>query len=189
MDAEEFWNLIERARGMAVDLADVEDIAEQATVLLAGYAPRDILGAERVLQELMAASDRAPLRAAAWVISGDSPCFDEGFDYFRGWLIAQGREVFEGVVAHADRLAGLPEISASAPEGIEPDGEEILGIARDAYERATGAELPEDAVTLDHPVVGPDHDFDDRERTAALLPRLTALYPGRPGPARGLDGG
>lgn len=39
MDAEEFWNLIGRARGMAVDPADVEDIAEQATVLLAGYAP------------------------------------------------------------------------------------------------------------------------------------------------------
>lgn len=178
MDADEFWNLIERARGMAVDLADVEDIAEQATVLLAGHAPRDILGAERVLQELMAASDRAPLWAAAWVISGGSPCFDEGFDYFRGWLIAQGREVFERVVAHADQLAELPEISASAPEGIEPDGEEILGIAQDAYERATGTELPEGAFALDHPAVDPDLGFDDRERMTALLPRLTALYPG-----------
>ncbi|MER5400240.1 DUF4240 domain-containing protein [Streptomyces sp. NPDC002599] len=178
MDTEEFWNLIERARGTAVDLADVEDIAERATVLLAGYAPRDILGAEQVLQELMAASDRVPLRAAAWVISGGSPCFDEGFDYFRGWLIAQGREVFERVVAHADRLAELPEISASAPEGIEPDGEGILGIAQDAYERATGAEPPEDVFTFDDPAVDPDHDFDDRERMTALLPRLTALYPG-----------
>ncbi|MFF8534775.1 DUF4240 domain-containing protein [Streptomyces sp. NPDC015532] len=180
MNAEEFWNLIERARGTAADPTDAEDIAEQATVLLAGYGPRDILGAERVLRELMAASDRAPLRAAAWVISGGSPCFDEGFDYFRGWLIAQGREVFEGVVAHADGLAELSEIRASAPEGIEPDGEELLGIARDAYERATGAELPEDAFTFDRPAADPDLDFDDRERMTALLPRLTALYPGRP---------
>lgn len=163
---------------MAADLADAQDIAEQATALLAGYAPRDILDAERVLQELMAASDRAPLWTAARVISGGGPCFDEGFDYFRGWLIAQGREVFEGAVADADRLAELPEIRASAPEEIEPDGEEILGIARDAYERATGAELPESAFTLNRPAVGPDLDFDDRERMTALLPRLTALYPG-----------
>ncbi|MCX4989846.1 DUF4240 domain-containing protein [Streptomyces sp. NBC_00638] len=170
--------MIERARGMAADLADAQDIAEQATALLAGYAPRDILDAERVLQELMAASDRAPLWTAARVISGGGPCFDEGFDYFRGWLIAQGREVFEGAVADADRLAELPEIRASAPEEIEPDGEEILGIARDAYERATGAELPESAFTLNRPAVGPDLDFDDRERMTALLPRLTALYPG-----------
>ncbi|MFG1807881.1 DUF4240 domain-containing protein [Streptomyces sp. NPDC049040] len=138
--------------------------------------PQDILDVARILQELMAASDRLPLRAAARVISG-GPCSDEGFDYFRGWLIAEGRGVFEGVVADADRLAELPEIQMAAPEGIEPDGEEILGIAQDAYERATGAELPEDVVTLAHPEADPEVDFDDRERMTALLPRLTALYP------------
>ncbi|MFG2480763.1 DUF4240 domain-containing protein [Streptomyces fagopyri] len=180
MNADEFWALIERARAMPAAPADTEDIAEQATVLLAGHAPQDILGAERILQELLATSDRAPLRAAAWVISGRSSGLDEGFDYFRGWLIAQGQRVFEDVITDADRLAGIPEIRASAPEAIEPDGEEILGIARDAYARATGAEPPEDVFTLDVPASDADLGFvfDDRERMTALLPRLTALYPG-----------
>ncbi|MEU9135433.1 hypothetical protein AB0D33_05585 [Streptomyces sp. NPDC048404] len=39
MNAEEFWNLIERARGMATDPTDAEDFAEQATVLLARTPP------------------------------------------------------------------------------------------------------------------------------------------------------
>ncbi|MEU1534958.1 DUF4240 domain-containing protein [Streptomyces fagopyri] len=179
MHTDEFWTLIERARAMSADPADTEDVAERATVLLAGYAPRDILGAERILRELPAMSDRAPLWAAAWIVSGRGSCDDEGFDCFRGWLIAQGRVVFESIVADADRLAGLPEIRASAPEPIEPDGEEILGIARDAHERATGAELPGDVLTHDVPTseADPGSVFDDRERLTALLPRLTALYP------------
>ncbi|MFE5142409.1 DUF4240 domain-containing protein [Streptomyces fagopyri] len=180
MNADEFWTLIERARAMSGDPADTEDVAERAAVLLAGYAPRDILGAERILHELMATSDRPPLWAAAWIVSGRGSFADEGFDYFRGWLIAQGRVVFESIVADADRLAGLPEIHASAPEPIEPDGEEILGIARDAYGRATGAELPEDVLTPDVPAseADPGSVLDDRERMTPLLPRLTALYPG-----------
>ena len=53
----------------------------------------------------MAGSYWTPLWAAAYVINGG--CSDDGFDYCRGWLILQGREVFEHVVADPRTLFGL----------------------------------------------------------------------------------
>ncbi|MFF5497583.1 DUF4240 domain-containing protein [Streptomyces aquilus] len=41
-------------------------------------------------------------------------CSDDGFDYFRGWPIAQGREDFERATADPDALAELPAVRASS---------------------------------------------------------------------------
>ena len=41
----------------------------------------------------------------AFIVNGGAS--DDGFDYFRGWLIAQGREVFEGTLAKPDSLADV----------------------------------------------------------------------------------
>ncbi|NUK02936.1 DUF4240 domain-containing protein [Streptomyces lunaelactis] len=176
MDIEHFWNLIDQARGKAVDSSDA-DIANQATVLLAAQEPQQILDAQQILWDLMAASYQAPLWAAAYLINGG--CSDDGFDYFRGWLITQGRTAFEQVIADTDRLADLPAVHAAAVEGIDLEGEQTLSIAWDAYERATGTELPSDAFTINYPNLDPawDFDFDDHSRIAARLPRIAALYP------------
>jgi hypothetical protein len=45
------------------------------------------------LSGLLAASYRTVLWAAACLINGGYS--DDGFEYFRGWLIVQGRDVFE----------------------------------------------------------------------------------------------
>ncbi|WP_316741602.1 DUF4240 domain-containing protein [Streptomyces sp. MK7] len=105
-------------------------------------------------------------------------CSDAGFDYFRGWLIARGREAFERVVADPDALAEVPSVRASATDGIDLDGEEALNIVWNAHVMATGKQLPADAFTIRYPELGPtwDFDFDDRGETARRLPRLAALY-------------
>lgn len=119
----------------------------------------------------------SPLWAAAYLINGG--CSDDGFDYFRGWLIAQGRTVFEQVTADVDCLADLPAVQAAEAEGIDLDGEQTLSIAWDAYEIATGTELPSDAFTINYPDLDPawDFDFDDHSEVAARLPRIAALFP------------
>ncbi|MET7636952.1 DUF4240 domain-containing protein [Streptomyces sp. NPDC005078] len=177
MDIEQFWNLIDQARGSASDSTDADDIASQATALLAAHEPQQILAAQQILWDLMAASYQAPLWAAAYLINGG--CSDDGFDYFRGWLIAQGRTVFEQVTADVDCLADLPAVQAAEAEGIDLDGEQTLSIAWDAYETATGTELPSDAFTINYPDLDPawDFDFDDHSEVAARLPRIAALYP------------
>ncbi|MET9518004.1 DUF4240 domain-containing protein [Streptomyces sp. NPDC002994] len=175
MDIEQFWNLMDQARGRAVDSSDADDIAHHATALLATHEPQQIRDAQQTLWDLMAASYQAPLWAAAYLINGG--CSDDGFDYFRGWLIAQGRTAFEQVIADANHLADLPAVQAAAEAGIDLEGEQTLSIAWDAYERATGTELPSDAFTINYPNLDPawNFDFDDHSRIAAQLPRIAAL--------------
>ena len=53
----------------------------------------------------MADSYRSSLWAAVYVINGG--CSHDGFDYFRGWLMLQGRETFGQAVADPGSLADL----------------------------------------------------------------------------------
>ncbi|WP_030456014.1 hypothetical protein [Herbidospora cretacea] len=53
-----------------------------------------------------------------------------------------------------------------------------LGVAWDAYQAATGEQLPPEAFTIRYPQLDPDweFDFDDEAQMCRRLPRLTDLY-------------
>lgn len=91
MNKQQFWQLIEAARNQASNPHDGEAVAREAASLLASRPVEEILAAEQVLWDLMVDFCTNPLWAAAYIANGG--CSDDGFDYFRGWLIAQGREV------------------------------------------------------------------------------------------------
>jgi hypothetical protein len=175
MDIRQFWKLIEDARVRVDDAADSEAIAARAAVLLSTFPRKEIVAAQRVLGGLLAASYQNALWAAASLINGG--CGDDGFDYFRGWLILQGREVFDRSLADPDSLADLPVIGSPALDRPPVECEETLYIAMRAYRAATGAELPADAFTIRYPE--PDAGwylhFDDRTQMEQRLPRLTVL--------------
>ncbi|MBB4967837.1 DUF4240 domain-containing protein [Saccharothrix violaceirubra] len=173
MDIDGFWQLVDTARA---DVPDADEVAARVSALLAALPREEIVAADRVFEELLASSYRTPLWAAAYVVNGG--CSDDGFDYFRGWLIVQGRETFERVVADPDALADLPVVREAAEEGDEFDCEEALGIASDAYRAKTGEELPLDPDPPVLPVLEADFDFDDEEEVRERLPRLAALYYG-----------
>ena len=178
MDMQQFWKLIEDARRQVPDPADGEEVAARAAALLSAYPREEIVAAEQVLGELMAWSYRTPLWAAAYVINGG--CSNDGFDYFRGWLILQGREVFEHVVADPDALADLPVIRARALGAACLECEDTLYIASRAHRAATGEDLPPDPFPIRYreldldPVW--DFDFDDGTEMKRRLPRLAALF-------------
>ncbi|MFD5827688.1 DUF4240 domain-containing protein [Lentzea sp. NPDC060358] len=176
MDSNTFWKLIADARAAVADPSDTEAVVAAATDLLADRPPAEIVAAQQVLWDLMAASYLNPLWAAAYVINGG--CSDDGFDYFRGWLLTQGRETYEAVLADPDALAGLPVVVAAAESGEELEGEDALSIAWNAHIKATGMQLPQDAFRIRYPELDPqwDFDFDDGAEMAARLPRLAALY-------------
>lgn len=178
MDIRQFWRLIEDARGQVPDPTDPEAVADRASALLAEQPRERIVAAQQVLWDLVAASCRAPLWAAAYLINGG--CSDDGFDYFRGWLITQGREVFDRAVADPDSLAGLPAVRAACTgAGPDLDGEATLAIAWDAHLTATGEELPADAFTIRYQDLDPAwrFDFGDTAEVARRLPALAALWP------------
>ena len=176
MDNQGLWELIEAARGQVRDPADAEAVAARAARLLSARPPGEIVAADEVLWGLMADSYRNPLWAAAYLVNGG--CSDDGFEYFRGWLIMQGREVYERVVADPDALAGLAAIRAKAPSGRPVECEDTLYIASRAYRALTGGELPGVRSGPNYPGLDPewDFDFDDRAEMARRLPRLAALF-------------
>ncbi|MFF4344435.1 DUF4240 domain-containing protein [Kitasatospora sp. NPDC001540] len=177
MDIDEFWTLIEQARGPQPDAGPDEGVAVagRAVALLARRPVAEIRAAGLVLDGLLADSYRAPLWGAAYLLNGG--CSDDGFDYFRGWLLVQGREVFERVVADPDLLAGLPVVRAAVAAGIDLDCEEALGIAWHAYRAAAGADLPLPGSPVRLPDLDPewDFDFDDHDELSRRLPRLARL--------------
>ncbi|MEU0885330.1 DUF4240 domain-containing protein [Lentzea sp. NPDC005914] len=176
MDSNTFWTLIADARASVTDPSDSEAVAAAASTLLAARPPAEIVAAQQVLWDLLALSYRNPLWAAAYLINGG--CSDDGFDYFRGWLLLQGREVFEAALADPDSLAALPAVIAAAETGMEFECELALNIAWNAHLAATDMKLPEDAFTIRYPELDPDwdFDFDDSAELATRLPRLAALF-------------
>ena len=173
---QRFWQLVEEARAGSSG----GGVAHAVVALLARREVGEIVAAQQSLWTLMARSYRSPLWAAAFLINGG--CSDDGFDYFRGWLILQGRETFERVVADPDSLAGLDAVRAAVAYGLDLDGEEALSIAWEACRRATGEQLPAGSFRVRYPELDQawNFDFDDMTEMRRRLPRLAALFEGEP---------
>ncbi|MFJ7281035.1 DUF4240 domain-containing protein [Kitasatospora sp. NPDC098663] len=176
MNIHQFWKLIDEARSQVPTPDNGAAVARRAVALLALRPAEEIIAAQQILWKLMADSYRAPLWGAAYMINGGGS--DDLFDYFRGWLITQGRATFESVITDPDRLAELPAVRVFAADGIDIECEEALTIAWDAHREATGEELPDDPFTIQYPVLDPDwgFDFGDGDQLSRRLPRLAALY-------------
>jgi hypothetical protein len=82
-------------------------------------------------------------------------CSDDGFDYFRGWLISQGRTVFEAALENPDSLADVVPDDAEADFGFED--EDMLNLARRAWLEKTGSS---------------DDDFDEQRGEVGTYPPL-----------------
>lgn len=164
MTEDRFWALIEQHVTGRPELdVDVSGLRGALEELPAG----EIVSFDEIFCRLHRASYSWRLWGAAYLINGG--CSDDGFDYFRAWLIAQGRTVFEKALADPDSLV---EHSA---EGVEC--EEMLGAAWDAYQSVTGGkDLP--CVPYDHPRLGERWAFDDRAEMKKRYPRLFERYAG-----------
>ena len=172
MRTDDFWAVI--ARATADRPASPAEVAKRAAADLATRDPEEIVAWGRHLNKVMVASGTEDLWAAAYLINGG--CSDEGFDSFRGWLIAHGREAVAQSVKAPDSLADMPAVRAAADNGAAFEAGEVLAIATDAYAQATGEEMP----VGERPVTRPDAaelwDFDNEEEMQRRLPRLSELF-------------
>ncbi|WP_232836398.1 DUF4240 domain-containing protein [Lentzea terrae] len=99
---DDFWALLDSARA---DARNCCAVVSNATTLLAQRPVPEIIAAHQAVQRLMDASYLRDLWAAAYLIlHGRS---DDSFDYFRAYLLTQGRHVFESAVSDPDSLAHL----------------------------------------------------------------------------------
>jgi hypothetical protein len=172
MRTDDFWAVIGRAT--ADRPASPAEVAKRAAADLATRDPEEIVAWGRHLDKVMVASGTENLWAAAYLINGG--CSEEGFDSFRGWLIAHGREAVARSVKSPDSLADVPAVRAAAENGAVFEAEEVLSIAADAYQQATGSEMPAEERPVTRPEAGDLWDFDDEEEMRRRLPKLSALF-------------
>jgi hypothetical protein len=168
MDRQGFWDTIARARASVEDTyGDTEEFAEVLTDVLAELEPAEIAAFDREFQQLQAESYRIDLWAAAYLICGGAS--DDAFDYFRAWLVAQGRAAWDSTLTSPDSLANLLDPTVDA----DFDGELVMYAAPTAHERVTNSPLPPTA-TPAAVLAGDPFDFDDDAELESRLPRLYA---------------
>ncbi|WP_328387288.1 DUF4240 domain-containing protein [Streptomyces sp. NBC_00400] len=166
MDETEFWELIDGSREAAA--GDPEEQADALVERLLGLDPDAVVDFARHFEARYNRAYSWDLWAAASVMLGGAG--DDAFDYFRCWLIAQGREVFEGALHDPDQLA---ELLDDFDEAVDGDAEELGYAADEAYEQLTGGVMPD--LGLPAPPrepVGTYLDFDDDRSMAERFPTL-----------------
>jgi hypothetical protein len=165
MDRDAFWRIIDNSRcGSDLD-RQIEKLNERLTALSA----EELIEFERHLTTLSCESYSWDLWGAAYLINGG--CSDDGFEYFRSWLIAQGRSTFESAVVDPDSLADLPDL------GGDVELEELSYVAQRAYEDKTGKPLPDEVYQgVQRRELGEDWDFDDPGEMARRYPKLFAKF-------------
>jgi hypothetical protein len=103
--------------------------------LLKKLPPDEICEFDRHFVRRRMEAYRWDLWAVAYIINGG--CSDDGFEYFRCWLIGQGQKAYETVLASPEK------ISRWIKEDEETfEGESLMYAASDAYEAVTTEEMP-----------------------------------------------
>jgi hypothetical protein len=161
MNAHEFWEMIEdgvdRNDPTELDVSALEEALQDSS-------PEEIVDYATHFERLLRLSYTNDLWGAAYIINGG--CSDDGFEYFRGWLIGMGREAFEEALEDPDSL-----IEVAVPD---VECEDILYAHTAVYEDLTGEEMPELDLDDEEP---PDDDedewdFDDDAEMKKRYPQL-----------------
>ena len=162
MNRDEFWRIIDNAIS---NVSDTSEVGPAVTKSLEQLDPSAIISFKQHQLDVEAESYRWDLWAVAFIINGG--CSDDGFDYFRAWLVANGRDRF-------DKAMSNPE---SVGEWADEDGdyEDMLYVADAAYENKTGNKLPYDSINKSRPTdpVGNSWDEDELE---TMYPALCQKY-------------
>jgi hypothetical protein len=126
---ENFWALIDHSAALeATPEAQLADLRASLNRLSASQ----IADFERMFNETMRQSYSWDLWGAAYLANGGAS--DDGFEYFRCWLISKGRTVFHKVVASPDSLADLLAPGSAG----DFEFEDFAYVAREAWQAKTG---------------------------------------------------
>jgi len=162
MTRDEFWDLVNSTRPKGFWAALHAGALE---VRLEALSEDEIISFEQHFRQLMAESYRWDLWGAAYIVNGG--CSDDSFEYFRAWLISQGRRYYEKCLADPEAVG-----SRASKDGDTED-EEFMYCAFEAFKEKTGRDLPQvDVPRPPHPI-GESWQENDLPR---LYPKLAKKF-------------
>jgi hypothetical protein len=167
LDEPRFWDIIDSAGRTALD--DPERQLAVVRERLGGLSPKELVEFHTLFNRRMADAYTWDLWGAAYLINGG--CSDDGFAYFRAWLISRGQSVYSAALRDPDSLSSIVD-----PDRDDYEFEALWGAAQEVYEETTGSEMPADDSAWPAEPTGVRWDFDDDEQVAWRLPALAELY-------------
>jgi hypothetical protein len=162
MTEEQFWGLIDRARDGRAESADADRLA----AVLRPLSTDEIAAFGLMFYEKICDLNSWPLWGAGYVIAGGMS--DDGFHYFRSWIIGKGKRVFDLAVANPDALGpdvDDPEVENEAIEYACLDLLEDRGITDDPRDRSS---RQADGT--------PSGAAFDESKVQIVFPKLNALF-------------
>lgn len=172
MDDRRFWDIVDRsAHGGARQARQEARLRD----ILAALPPGELVAWQAAYDAKRAAAYSWDLWGAAYVIHGGA--LDDGFDYFRDWLISRGRRVYEAALADPDSLADAIPADAREPAEFEGFG----SIAMELWASRTGrnpAGMPGGVVQPSRPTGKPWSE--DSAALAARYPKLWKRFGNAP---------
>lgn len=178
-DDDRFWSLIEGARAGRRRLPwarpdpdeDRDEHFERVKAALRELSNHDLITFKVWLDAQIGRAYRWDLWDAAYLLMGG--CGDDSFEYFRCWLIAQGRDAFESALRDPDTLADLP--IRGDPMNV-CHFESFMYAPAYIYEERTGRDLYDDLPPM--PRIGePEGTHEpDEGRLAARFPHIARKW-------------
>ena len=132
MSEDDFWKIIDQSRTAAND--NYQQQIKALKNILMSLEPKGIEQFNNTFTALSAASYDWKLWGASYVINGG--CSDDCFDYFRQYLIAQGKDKFYEMLDDPENCAEW--VRSESNENWEG----IQYAAYDAYKEKAGKEIP-----------------------------------------------
>ena len=167
MTREEFWEVLDAAMSAAAFVR--ADLPAALRDELRERPEEDVLDFIRHFHDARIEAYRWELWGAAWIAGGGAS--EDDFGDFRDWLISLGREVFEDVLHHPERLLN----HADPSELRDPFDAELRAAAFEVYAETTGSdELPKGEIRP-HPAAPAGRQWKP-EDLPRLFPRLWKFY-------------
>lgn len=172
MNEEQFWAIVQKAVDEAGD--DEDEYLEVVMHELSKLSLKEMVGFRLRTDKLLYDSYTSEMWCAGYLMNGG--CSDDGFEYFRLWVISRGRKVYEAALANPDNLI---DYIAEDAEVDFFEFELFWYAAIDAFEEATEADLydyiDDDNFTTregNYPNCEFNWDEEDPESMKNLCPRL-----------------
>jgi Protein of unknown function (DUF4240) len=168
LDEDIYWQIVERS------LEETEDQEEQEQFLIkeiGRLSLKQMIGFRLRTDKLLYDTYNSEMWCAGYIMN--QGCSDDGFEYFRNWIISRGKDVYYNAKENPDSL--ITEVE----EEREYEFELFWYVALKAFEKKTGKDLY-DYIDTDHFKMGEGNykkfEFtwkeDDTESMRKICPNL-----------------
>ena len=131
LNEDKFWAIVSKSLENSIDEQEQEEkLIEEITHL----SPKEMIGFRLRTDKLLQETYNAEMWCAGYIMNGG--CSDDGFEYFRNWVISRGKEIYYQAKENPDKL--IQEVLA---DKYEYEFESFWYVALEAFNRKTGKNL------------------------------------------------